>query len=395
MPPDCRSVAHINVADFAVAVERIVDRRLAGRPVAVAGSAGPRSYVYDMSDEAYRAGVRKGQLLRHARKRCPDLTVVPPHPGHYQRAMSALIRRAGPYSPLIEAGESNGHLFIDLTGTSRLHGPPPDVAWRIRKTVRADLGLDPIWSIAPNKLLAKVATRIVKPDGEYILKSGDESDFLSPLPLVLLPGLEPPDLSTLREFNLRRIGQVTPISPAQLEVIFGRRGRVVHRAVLGVDPSPVLPLDHQPLRIEKTHVFDQDTNDYHEVRAAVSQLVDRAGFEARNLGRVVRRVGVWIDYADGRRTVRSQTHRVGAAHDQTLYQLAAAALENAWGRRVRIQRVQVVCDRLVHPPAQLDLFDAHEAASDQNDQLDQAFDRIKRKFGPQALTRGRGLKTAA
>jgi DNA polymerase-4 len=92
------------------------------------------------------------------------------------------LKQALPYSPLVEWGEDDGRLFLNVTGTSRLFGPPMDVAWRMRKGVRRDLGMDPIWSVAPNKLVAKAATRIVKPDGEYIVAGGEEADVLAPCP---------------------------------------------------------------------------------------------------------------------------------------------------------------------------------------------------------------------
>ena len=237
--PENRAVIHLNVADFAVAVERVVDRRLAGRPVVVAPANAARAAVYDMSDEAYRAGVRKGMALARARKICRDAAVIPPHPDHYERAMRAFFHHARPYSPLIETGDGNGHLFLDLTGTGRLFGPPPDVAWRIRRAVRSDLGLEPIWSVAPNKLVAKAATRVVKPTGEYIVEPGLEEDFIRPLPLVLIPGLDRNDLLNFREFNVYRAAEAAGWSLAQLDVVFGRRSAFLHRAVRGRDDSPV------------------------------------------------------------------------------------------------------------------------------------------------------------
>jgi len=93
---------------------------------------------------------------------CPDARALPPHPERYEQAMHSLTERALLYSPRIEAGEADGHLFIDATGTRRLFGPPVDVAWRLRRQFRADFGLAPIWSVAVNKLVAKVATRLVQ-----------------------------------------------------------------------------------------------------------------------------------------------------------------------------------------------------------------------------------------
>lgn len=155
--------------------------------------------------------------------------------------MTRLFKHALPYSPLIEVTDYNGHLFVDATGTGRLFGPPPDVAWRIRKTVRTDMGFDPIWSVAPNKLVAKVATRMVKPMGEYIVGAGEEESFLKPLPVHLIPGVEREDLGRFREFNLTRAGQVADLTVEQLSVVFGRRGRDLYDAVRGIDPSPVFP----------------------------------------------------------------------------------------------------------------------------------------------------------
>ena len=153
-----RAIIHLNVADFAVAVERVVDIRLRNRPVVIAPEGASRAAVYDMSQEAFLAGVRKGMALKRAVRFCRDVRILPPHPDRYEQAMKAFLKRILPYSPLVETGEIDGHIFVDATGTTRLFGPPMDVAWRLRKQVRKDLGFDPIWSLAPNKLVAKVAT---------------------------------------------------------------------------------------------------------------------------------------------------------------------------------------------------------------------------------------------
>lgn len=176
-----RAIIHLNVADFAVAVERGIDRRLDGRPVIIAPAGAARAVVYDMSEEAFRAGVRKGLTLSRAVRLCRDACVLSPRPERYEQAMRALLEHALPCSPRVEAGEHDGHLFIDATGTGRLFGPAVDLAWRLQRRIRAELGLSPIWSVAPNKLVAKVATRLVKPEGEYIVAAGEEEPFLAPL----------------------------------------------------------------------------------------------------------------------------------------------------------------------------------------------------------------------
>ena len=208
-----------------MAVERVVDSRLRGRPVIIAPEGAARATVYDMSEEAYQAGVRKDMPLRKAVRRCSDAVIMPPHPDRYECAMAGLLRCALPFSPLVEVTDHKGHLFIDATGTGRLFGPARDVAWRIRRSLRADMGFDPIWAVAPSKLVAKVATRTVKPTGEYIVSPGDETAFLSPLPVFLIPGIEPDDLARLRELNLLLAGQVSQLDLPQLDILFGSRNR--------------------------------------------------------------------------------------------------------------------------------------------------------------------------
>ena len=246
-----RSIIHLNIADFAVAVERAVDCRLKDRPVIIAPEGAARAAVYDMSEEAYRNGIRKGMALRRAVRLCRDARLLPPHPDRYEHAMRSLLKQTLPYSPLIETGEDDGHLFLDVSGTARLFGPPADVAWRLRRQVKKDLGLDPIWSVAPNKLVAKVATRLVKPDGEYIVGAGEEESLLAPLPISLVPGIERDDLLRLREFNLTRVSQFTALSLEQLQIPFGAHALFLYQTARGIDPSPVLPMprsDHRTRR---------------------------------------------------------------------------------------------------------------------------------------------------
>jgi DNA polymerase-4 len=191
--------------------------------------------------------------------------------------MAQLTRQALPYSPLIEAEEASGHLFLDLTGTRRLWGPPQDVAWRLRRAVREDLGLDPIWGLAANKLMAKVATRVVKPQGEHLVPPGQEKALLRPLPLHILPGLERADLLLLREYHLHRVEQALPWGLEQLAVLFGPRAGQMHCILRGRDDSPVLPVGQKPPSLSLEREFSQDTNQVAAVERALYALVERAG----------------------------------------------------------------------------------------------------------------------
>ena len=386
-----RSIIHINVANFAVAVERLVDCRLRGRPVIIAPGGAARAAVYDMSEESYQSGVRKGMTLERALGRCRDAVVMPPCPARYERAMTRLVKHAMPYSPLIEMTDHNGHLFVDATRTGRLFGPPPDVAWRIRKAVRTDMGFDPIWSVASNKLTAKVATRMVKPAGEYVIGAGEEQDFLKPVPVHFIPGIEVEDLKRFREFNLTRAGHVAHLSMEQLNIMFGRRSGSLYCAVRGIDPSPVLSVGQRPPVVVTDYEFSNDTNQMAVIQGALYGLAERAGVDLRKSRLTARRIKILLDYSDGRRVARQAVAHPATANDFRLFVLAKRALERAWTRRVGIRHLRLICDRLTYPPAQMALFAEDEKENKMSDPLIFALDAIRHRFGFNAIHVGRTL----
>jgi len=385
-----RFIIHLNVADFPVAVERAVDVRLRGNPVIIAPEGALRAVVYDMSEEAYQSGVRKGMPLRRALRRCPKAVVLPPHPARYEQAMVDFLKHALPYSPLVEVADCQGHLFIDATGIGRLFGPPPDLAWRIRKNVRAQMGFDPIWSVAPNKLVAKAATRIVKPVGEYIVGSGEEEVFLKPLPVHLVPGIESDDLKFFYDFNLTLAGEVARLSMEQLSVLFGSRSQHLHDAVRGIDTSPVFPFPHGKPVITVDYTFGDDTNDVRKVEAVLFTLVEQAGMKLRRKGLAACRLRVFIDYSDGGRANRQTVMDVPTSNDFNLFASAKFILNKAWKRRIRIRCLRLAADRLAYPaPLQQTLFGKTER--NRKDNLISAIDAIRNRFGRSALQVGRVL----
>lgn len=329
--------------------------------------------------------------IRRAVRRIPDATVLSPHPDRYERAMGALLKRVLPYSPLIEPGEDDGHLFVDVTGTSRLLGPSVDVAWRLHREIRSGLGLDPIWSVAANKLVAKVATRVVKPTGEYIVGAGDEAAFLAPLPLGLVPGIDAGDLARLREFNLTRVRDVAALGLSQLEVPFGGRAQSLHEAVRGIDPSPVQPVNRQPPRAVADYTFDDDTNDRSLLEGALYALTEQIAANLRRRRLTTRRVRVILDYSDGVRRARQKILSSATANDEVLFDVARSVFHLAWTRRVRVRYLRLICGRLSFPPVQLPLFDLERETMEKRNHLIGVLDRVHGRFGHDAVRVGRTL----
>ncbi len=387
-----RDILHLNVADFAVEVERLVDSRLKTRPVIIAPEGAARAAVFDHSEEAFQSGVRKGMPLKRALRRCKEAVVLPPHPNRYERAMREMLKRALPYSPLIEQTDTQGHLFVDVSGTSRLHGPPQDIGLKVRRALQKEIGFLPIWTLAPNKLLAKVASRLVKPNGERIVRPGEETRLLEPLPLHLIPGLEAYDLFRLRDFNFRRVGQATRLVPEQLDVIFGKRSTAIHNLLRGVDDAPVLPVGAEAPSVLAAHVFGDDTNDRRRIEGALYALVEEVGADLRRRGLAAKRLGLLLDYSDGKRMGRTMIVTPPTANDFALYESAHDLLHKAWQRRVRIRHLRLTLDRLVYPPPpQLELLADERKEQNDKRELVAALDAIRSRFGTSAIRMGRTL----
>ncbi len=385
-----RAIIHLNVTDFAVAVERIGDSSLRHSPLIVAsGIAGKsRAVVYDMSEEAYQDGVRKGMSLQQANRYCRAARIIPPRPDRYRRAMAALVKGVIHYTPLVEKGEEDGHLFLDVTGTHRLFGPAPDIAWRLRKQLAADLGLDPVWSIASSKLVAKVASRMVRPFGEYIVGAGEEHVFLAPLPLSMLPGLTAEEIKILQDFNLHRIGQLAELSRRQLLVPFRKRGSYLYEASRGRDHTAVRPVPEKGDSFSVEHIFEEDTASYTEVEAAVAMLVHGVGRSLRRRNMLGRRLKLVLVHADGKKSQRQVGRKGGSDNDFVLRNMAFGALGQVWGRRVRVRSCVLICEHLLPRSPQQALFVLKSLREEQQEKIITAMDQICSRFGDGSIVLG-------
>ena len=382
-----RFVLHLNVADFAVAVERVVDSSLRDKPVIVAPLQAARAAVYDMSDEAYSDGVRKGMLVRQATRLCRSARLLPPRFDLYQKAMGAFVNEAREYSPVLEPGIGDGHLFLDITGTHRLIGTAPDVGWQLRKRVHKNLGIHPIWTVGVNKLVAKVASRVVKPHGEYIVSPGEEESFLAPLPLLFLPGVQSRERARLQEFNIRQIGQLAALEKRQLYTVFGKRGETLYDISRGKDDRGVQPQEQQPV-ISREYAIPGDSADRRFIEGVVSALSVRIGFALRDAGMVGKRLVLRLNYIDGSKSIRQISCRRGISDDFTLQSRSLLLLQRAWGRRARIRHCRLSCEQLQRKSPQLSLFAGQPDLDRKKEHVLSALDRVREKFGADSVRFG-------
>ena len=248
-----RTILHVDLDAFFAAVEQRDRPELRGRPVIVGGEPGSRGVVSAASYEARKFGVHSAMSLREASRRCPNGVFLPVDGRRYQQAsrdVMAILRR---YTPLVEP-ISIDEAFLDVTGSAGLFGDGPTIAARIKAAVQADVGLTASVGVASNKLVAKVASDLRKPDGLVVVPAGEEAAFLAPLPIGRLWGVGEKTAVALADYGVRTIGDLAALSGTVMEGRFGKHGASLAERARGIDTDPVHDGRPGQVRRPRAHV---------------------------------------------------------------------------------------------------------------------------------------------
>ena len=374
--PRERDVVHLDVTAFAVAVERVREPRLRGRPVVVAPPT-PRGVVLDASFEARRAGIGRGIPVAKATRLCRDVIVLTPDEPLYARAAAAVRDILGHFTPLVEPS-SGGRWFLDLTGTRRLFGPPVDVASRLAREVETRLRLTAAVGVAVNKTVSRVAADVTEPAGLLDVAHGNEASFLAPLPAARLPGVSGEVESTLSDLNIRIVREIAEVGTGHLTMLFGRLGIVLHERALGIDPTPVRVPEAEPAVAEEA-AFAEDTNDLPAIEGALFELCRRTALGLRRRGVTAARLEVALRYTDGEKcAARAELHEP-ADLDPCLFREASVLLSRVLTRRVRVRGLTLRATGLARRPRQLSLFGEPERRREAG--LVSALGKLRAKYG--------------
>src|ERR1022692_3943835 len=179
-PAFTRTIFHVDMDAFFVSVEELFDPSLKGKAVVVGGQRDERGVVSAASYEARKFGVHSAMPLRTAAKLCPHAIFVNGHPARYRECSEKVYRVLTSFSPLVEMA-SIDEAYLDMTSTSRLHGPPLRAAHALHRKIKADTQLNCSIGIGTSRLIAKVSSAKAKPNGVFWVLPGEEAKFLAPL----------------------------------------------------------------------------------------------------------------------------------------------------------------------------------------------------------------------
>lgn len=374
---------------FYASVEQRDDPSLRGKPLIVGGD-GKRGVVAAASYEVRKFGVRSAMPVKRALELCPQAICVKPRIAHYRAVSRQVFAIFHEFTPLVQ-GLSLDEAYLDVTQSQLLHGSAVDIARTIKARIRDRTQLGASVGVAPNRLVAKIASDVDKPDGLTVVTPEGIHAFLDPLSVRRLPGLGRKAGEKVEAAGLRTLGQLRAAPQSVLYPLFGRHAQRMRDRAAGIDDRPVDP-DHDEKSISAEKTFHDDVADPAVLQGELAQLADKATARLRAKQLAAGCVGVKIRRHDFATFTRQRRFEPAASDGRTLAGIArdllAQWLSENPGARLRLIGMGV---SELAPAAQFDLF-AAPGASSVATALDAALDGIRAKFGTNALRRASNLK---
>jgi DNA polymerase IV len=379
---DDRTILHVDIDAFFAAIEQVRDPRLRGKPVIVGAGV-----IASCSYEARRFGLRAGMTLSEARRLCPQAVILEGHAQVYRCFADRIFELCRETAPAVECHLDEA--YCDLTGTRLLHGDPLAAARALKQRIREATGLAVTCGVGPNRMLAKLIGKTVKPDGLARIGAAEADAFLRDRPVEQLLGVGRAHAETLRSMNLQTIGDLRALSVEVLEALFGANGRLFHERCRGRDTAAVTPRE-VPVSIARETSFHRHTADRAEIEGMLEYLAGRACRAARELEIKPRTVAVRLRYADGESDEQARSLGHPSDADPVVLELALALLGRLFTRRVALHAIGVTLSSFAARLAeQGSLFAEREAG--RRAALFQAFDGLRQAFGHGVLVSGRAL----
>ncbi len=363
-------------------------------PAVVGGDEAKRhGVVLAKSGPAKKYGIQTGESLFAARAKCPGLTIVPPDFDFYVQNSKALIKILGDYTPDVEQ-YSIDEAFLDMTGTEALFGPPLTVAHTIRRRVKRELGFTVNVGVAPNRLLAKMASDFEKPDRVHTLYKYEIETKMWPLPVGDLFGVGPSAAKKLNSFGICTIGDFARLDRETATRMFGSRGETLWNYANGRESDPVTKQGSRDNSYGNSVTMPQDLPRPEDADATMLALCDSVGRRLRADGKTARVVTVQLVDNAFRRTSHQTTLPNPTNSTDRLYHVAAELMRQMWPARP-VRLVGVSAEKTGEDNfEQMDFF-TDAARTDKQEKLDRAADALRRKFGGAAVTRATLLTTSS
>jgi DNA polymerase-4 len=384
-----RIVAHLDMNAFFASVEQQANPELQGKPIAVIGSHG-RTVITTSSYEARKFGVKTGMAKWEALRVCPQLIFVVGDNRKYTYTSSRIMQMMQDYTPLVEVF-SIDEAWLDITHSLSIFGTPERIAYLMKAHIKESFGITCSIGIAPNKLLAKLASDMMKPDGLTIIKPEDVSRILERMPIDELCGIGKKMKRHLNMMSIYTCGELGRCDEARLTRKFGILGKVYKQMGQGIDNSPVCPQQEydEVKSVGHSMTLRRDIEKREDTLKYMLQLSEMVGRRARRYEVSGKTITVYVRYADFYSSWGKQdTLRSYINQSEDIYKAAIKILDTVEHHQP-IRQLGVRLSNLQYHTQQLSIFPDVQ----KKDDMVRAMDEINDRFGDFKVTFGSLLST--
>ena len=387
-----RVILHCDMNGFFASVELLDYPQLKDKPMAVCGSPENRHGIILAKNEiAKKYGVVTAETLWQARKKCPDLQVVPPHHDkykHYSRMINDIYLR---FTDMVEPF-SVDESWLDVTASRQLFGTGREIADTIRQTVKKELGLTLSAGVSFNKIFAKMGSDYKKPDATTVITRENFMNILWPLDIREMFFVGKATADKLNEYGIRTIGELALADRQMVMAMLGRQGGVIHDYANGLDTTPVLRFDQleKVKSIGNGTTFRRNLQEEKDIRTAVTGLSDTVAARLRR--HKMKAFGVKVDIKDPDLKVISRQQQLDNPANITdiIADTAMSIIRKSWKMHDPIRMLTItainLCDE--NQAQQLSLFADENVLAEKGEKVERAMDDIRKKFGTDSIKFG-------
>ncbi len=377
-----RHIAHLDLDSFYVSVEQLLNPKLKGKPVLIGGS-GDRGVVASCSYEARKFGIHSAMPMKVAKRLCSHAIVVRGDMEQYSKFSGLVTDIIRDTVPLFEKA-SIDEFYVDMTGMDKFFGCSLFTD-KLKKKVLKESGLPTSYGLASNKLISKVATNEVKPNGQIEIPFGNEKSFLAPLSVIKIPGVGKETAMKLLTMGVETVKLLSEIPVEMLQNFLGKPGADLWRKANGIDESPVVPF-HEQKSISTENTFEQDTMDLRFLHAQLVRMTENIAFDLRKQNKLTGCVTVKLCYSNFETYTKQQTIPYSNA-DHILMNTVKDLFAKLYERRMLIRLIGIRFTNLIPGNYQIKLFeDTQEMIN-----LYQAIDSVKKQYGAKYVMRATGV----
>jgi DNA polymerase-4 len=368
---------------FFASVEQVSNPKLRGKPIAVVGSS-HRTVITTASYEARAFGVKTGMNVPEARRACPSLILVMGDNRKYTSANAKMLEVFSRYTPIVEVF-SIDEAFLDVTASCLLFGGGADIAQKIKNEIKKEIGITCSVGVAPNKLLAKLASDMQKPDGLTIIEPERISEVMENLPASELCGIGPNLTATLAAMDIKTCGELGRASASALRSRFGIIGERLKLMGMGIDESDVIPMgeEEEAKSVGHSMTLGRDTGDKEELAVYLLQLSEMVGRRMRRGNYLGDTITLTLRYSDFRTFSQSMRFKKPVNDGLDIY-IMAMKLFRPFRLAMKVRLVGVSVSGLTCDPMQVSLFEEDRKKT----AVTSAMDTINDRYGDFTVTWG-------